>query len=64
MPEDEAFRLESRHLGLITPQEIEGLREQTARAGEILTETADLDLILQIAEKGSCQRRDGGRRRI
>lgn len=53
MPEDEAFRLESRHLGLITPQEIEGLREQTARAGEILTETADLDLILQIAEKGA-----------
>lgn len=53
MPEDEAFRLESRHLGLITPQEIEGLRGQTARAGEILTETADLDLILQIAEKGA-----------
>ena len=53
MPEDDAFRLESRHLGLITPQEIEGLREQTARAGEILTETADLDLILQIAEKGA-----------
>lgn len=53
MPEDDAFHLESRHLGLITPQEIEGLREQTARAGEILTETADLDLILQIAEKGA-----------
>ena len=51
MPEDEAFRLESRHLGLITPQEIEGLRGQTARAGEILAGTADLDLILQIAEK-------------
>lgn len=53
MPEDEAFRLESRHLGLITPQEIEGLRGQTARAGEILAGTADLDLILQIAEKGA-----------
>ena len=58
MPEDEAFRLESRHLGLITPQEIEGLRGQTARAGEILAGTADLDLILQIAEKGAAKWRD------
>lgn len=56
LPENPAFRFESRHLGLITPQEIEGLKEQTAQAGRILTETVDLELILRIA--GEAERTD------
>ena len=49
MPEDEAFHLESRHLGLVTPQELSDLKSQIRKAGEILSETVDLDRILQIA---------------
>ena len=51
VPEDEAFAFESRHLGLVTPQELDSVKEQTRRAGEILSETVDLDLILRIAEQ-------------
>ena len=49
VPEDDAFRLESRHLGLVTPQELTDLREQTERAGNILTENVDLEQLLKIA---------------
>ena len=61
VPEDEAFAFESRHLGLVTPQEMDSVKEQTRRAGEILSETVDLDLILRIAgeEAGSSQEREG-----
>ncbi len=50
VPEDEAFHLESRHLGLVTPQELRGIREQTERAGRILCESVELDQILRIAQ--------------
>lgn len=50
IPEDDAFRLESRHLGLVTPQELTDLKEQTARAGKILSESVELDRILTIAQ--------------
>ena len=50
IPEDESFRLESRHLGLVTPQELENLKEQTERAGRILNESVNLDQILSIAQ--------------
>lgn len=53
VPEDEAFTFESRHLGLVTPQEMEGLKEQTCRAAEILSRTVDLDLVYKIAEEGT-----------
>ena len=49
VPEDDAFRLESRHLGLVTPHELTDLREQTERAGNILTENVDLEQLLKIA---------------
>ena len=53
VPEDDAFRLESRHLGLVTPQELTDLKEQTERAGNLLTESVDLDLLLEIAGRAS-----------
>ncbi len=49
VPEHPAFSLESRHLGLVLPGEIRELGKQFSKAGEILTETVDLDLLLQIA---------------
>lgn len=48
IPEHVAFGLKSRHLGLITPQEIEGIREQLSEAGRLLSETVDLDKLLEI----------------
>ena len=49
MPEDEVFHLESRHLGLVTPQEMEDLQEKVRQAGEILAKTVDLELLEEIA---------------
>ena len=49
IPEDEAFRLESRHLGLVTPQELEGLKSQIRKGAQILSESVELDRILEIA---------------
>ena len=49
MPENEVFHLESRHLGLVTPQEMENLQEKVRQAGEILAKTVDLELLEKIA---------------
>lgn len=51
LPEDEIFHLESRHLGLVTPEELNGLAEQMKRAGSLLSRTVDMEMLLQIAEK-------------
>lgn len=51
VPEHEAFSMGSRHLGLVTPQEIEGLKEQLFRAGRVLAETVDLESLYEIAER-------------
>ena len=42
VPEEDAFHLESRHLGLMLPEEIGNLEKQIDRAAEILTETLDM----------------------
>lgn len=51
VPEDEAFSLESRHLGLVTPQELDHIKDQLQKAGQIISETVDLDLLLEIGRK-------------
>lgn len=48
VPENEVFALESRHLGLVTPKEIEGIRDRLKKAGEILTRTVDIERLLEI----------------
>ena len=53
MPEDEVFHLESRHLGLVTPKEMEDLQEKVKRAGEILAKTVDLELLEEIADEAA-----------
>lgn len=49
LPEDDAFFLSSRHLGLVTPEELPGLKKQMERAGKLISETVDLAEILRIA---------------
>lgn len=51
IPEHEAFHLESRHLGLVTPEEIKNLKRQLEQAGEILSETVDLEGIYALAKE-------------
>ena len=49
-PVQKSLHLESRHLGLKMPQEMEGLRKQVNQASEKLEETADLDRMLQLLQ--------------
>ena len=58
MPENEAFHLESRHLGLVTPQEMENLQEKVRQAGEILAKTVDLELLEEIAGEAAVWKAD------
>lgn len=51
IPENEAFHLESRHLGLILPGECERLERQIEEASRVLAETVDLEQILGIAKE-------------
>lgn len=49
VPKVEECALESRHLGLVMPEEVEGFREKLCRLAQILEETLDLDGILELA---------------
>ena len=51
LPEDPCFRMESRHLGLVTPQEMDGLKARMQEAGNLLARTVDLKLVREIAGK-------------
>ncbi len=57
LPEDPCFRMESRHLGLVTPQEMEGLKARMQEAGNLFSRTVDLDLVREIAGRAA---RDSG----
>jgi cobyrinic acid a,c-diamide synthase len=47
MPDE--LRLESRHLGLITPDNVQGVREKIAATYEYMKETVEWDRILELA---------------
>ena len=49
-PFQKDIEIESRHLGLKLPDEIENIKEMAAKAAEKIAKTVDLDAILQIAE--------------
>ena len=53
IPEDPLFHLESRHLGLVLPEEIAAIRQQLFDAGALLKTTVDLEQIRLIAESGA-----------
>ncbi len=48
LPKLEGITMESRHLGLVMPQEIEGLKEQMDRLGQTCLETLDMGLLEKI----------------
>lgn len=52
--------LESRHLGLVTAQEVAGLREKLQLLAEQLQKNVDLDAILSLAHSAPPLRWDGG----
>lgn len=43
------LKVESRHLGLVLPGEIQDIRQQLERLGQVMEETIDLDLLLSLA---------------
>ncbi|MBR3105212.1 MAG: cobyrinate a,c-diamide synthase [Lachnospiraceae bacterium] len=51
LPEQKEFQLKSRHLGLVTPQEIEGFQEQMDDLAKRLAQTVDLAGIEDLAEE-------------
>lgn len=57
VPKIADWHLESRHLGLVLPDEISDLREQMQRLADILEKTLDIE---SFADGGRCER-DGGR---
>ncbi len=56
MPE---LQLKSRHLGLVTPDEVEGLRENLRRLGQTLERTLDIDELLELARTAPEIKREG-----
>lgn len=51
LPKIAGVTMESRHLGLITPQEIPDIRKQIRAVAEKLRETLDVSLLLSMAEQ-------------
>lgn len=51
LPKQKELRIESRHLGLVLPQETEDIKAQIAAVAEVLKETLDLAKLLAIAEE-------------
>ena len=51
VPKAEEFAIESRHLGLILPDEVQDFQEKLNRFAQILEETLNLDRLLEIAAK-------------
>lgn len=51
VPKSPELALESRHLGLVMPEEIEGLQEKLEKLAGLLEETLDIDGILECAGK-------------
>ena len=49
MPENEAFHLESRHLGLVTADEVEQLSARIDKMAELVEKSVDVDRLLGIA---------------
>ena len=48
IPASKDINLESRHLGLMMPQDITGLREQLSHAADLIEENLDMDALVEI----------------
>lgn len=59
-PEEKGLLIESRHLGLRLPHEIEGLKEQVKTVAEKLETTVDMELLLTIAKEAKALKKETG----
>ncbi len=59
LPDEKAFRMESRHLGLVLPEEIGDLRERLSTLSQMFAETVSLPAVLAIAQQAE-ELRAGG----
>lgn len=59
LPDSQAFRMESRHLGLVLPEEIGDLRERLSALSQVFAETVSLPAVLAIAQQAE-ELREGG----
>lgn len=59
-PEQKELRMESRHLGLVMPEEIKDIREQLLNAAEVFAKTVCVEEILQIAGRAETLVGDNG----
>lgn len=50
-PKQQELQLGSRHLGLLLPEEIEGLQEKTEQAAEVLERTVDIQGLMRMAQE-------------
>lgn len=50
LPADDSLRIESRHLGLVEPDEIPDLLQKIDHAADLLEQTLNLELLLEIAK--------------
>ena len=50
-PHNDSFNIESRHLGLMTPDEVGGLKEKIELLGKTAEKCLDIDGIIKIAEE-------------
>lgn len=50
VPKCPELALESRHLGLVTPEEVVDLREKLKRLADLLEETLDLEMLMELAK--------------
>lgn len=59
LPDKEQLHINSRHLGLILPNEMPDIKQQLKRAAEELQKTVEIDKLIQIAKKAEdieCQK--------
>ena len=64
VPKSPELALESRHLGLVMPEEIEGLQEKLEKLAGLLEETLDIDGILKCAGKAKKYHAFDSRRKL
>ncbi|MDE7312940.1 MAG: cobyrinate a,c-diamide synthase [Eubacterium sp.] len=55
LPEQKALHIESRHLGLLLPKEVQSLEEKLTAAAEAFAQTVCVERMLQIAEHADTQ---------
>ncbi|MBD5521403.1 MAG: cobyrinate a,c-diamide synthase [Lachnospiraceae bacterium] len=51
LPEREELHIESRHLGLVMPDELDGIKEKLQTVSELFSETVSIESIMEIANR-------------